>query len=529
MAQETSKQRWNRIELDYYKGRGLTARWRSAAALAILAGLAAWLILAPSWDSNAGTSLRLFQTKRLASPGPLARPHASLETKCEACHTPFEPIHAGRWAPIRSDSAATSTSDTKCLSCHQAGPHHPSGNESVATLNDCAECHRDHRGPEASLTRMDDRACTRCHADLRDGSIGTRKDALTVAPSITRFDRDHPEFSLLQKNADGTVKRDPGRLKFNHQIHLTPGMNRESGGVPLLTYKGLKEEDRQRYGWKPGTSLDQGVTLDCTSCHRMATAAGSSRMVGETMMPVTYEANCRSCHTLGFDPRRPQAEARHGIPWSQVAAELRQFYEAQAVQESPELLRRPVPKTDMPGRRPDSSVVEAGRAVDSKVAAAIRMLLPNGKGGCLECHDLKSDPATLAGKNTGEVDWNRLEIEPTRIPKVWFSHARFDHSSHRALRCDSCHEQASRSTDSGDLLLTGIATCLQCHGPTIQHADGVTGGAGFNCAECHRYHDGGLRLHAPGQAADTSTGQPPESLKSIREFLDGVRTDQGPP
>ena len=50
----------------------------------------------------------------------------------------------------------------KCEACHKGPPHHAEATPELA----CAACHHDHRGRDASLVRLADSDCTRCHADL---------------------------------------------------------------------------------------------------------------------------------------------------------------------------------------------------------------------------------------------------------------------------------------------------------------------------------------------------------------------------
>jgi len=64
----------------------------------------------------------------------------------------------------------------------------------------------------------------------------------------------------------------------------------------------------------------------------------------------------------------------------------------------------------------------------------------------------------------------------------WMPHAKFDHGSHGGFTCVSCHAKALTSTDAGDILLPGIATCQTCHAPGPEHAES-------RCFECHIYHD----------------------------------------
>ena len=510
MAQETSKHRWNRIELDYYRAGGLAARWRPLSAILVLTVAAAWLVLAPRWNDGEVTFPSVSRTRLLASPGPLARVHATWESRCESCHTPFAPINGSRWSPL--SNAPDHASDTNCRACHAGLPHHPGQDHDRSIA--CAECHRDHQGRDASMTRVGDGSCVGCHADLAGRPGATEGARLSVANSVTRFDRVHPEFAAVRPGPGGVPPRDPVRLRFSHRVHMTPGMNPQAGGKPLLTYAALNENDRRRYGWIPGTGLDRSVALDCSSCHRLPS---SSTRLGAYMEPVSFESNCRACHPLPFDPAIPGVEARHGVQLRQVVGELRRIYQAEATREDPELLKRPVRPREVPGNRSGAEIATVGHAVDARLTAALRKLLPNGKGGCTECHSL-----TPAGKSiVGVADAESLTIEPVRLPAVWLTRSRFDHSAHVALKCDSCHAGAATSNTSADILLPGIATCLECHSPPREGSSGPLGGAGFGCAECHGYH-GGVASPGPASTRRSPRNLPPESLRTIRDFLDGA-------
>jgi hypothetical protein len=72
--------------------------------------------------------------------------------------------------------------------------------------------------------------------------------------------------------------------------------------------------------------------------------------------------------------------------------------------------------------------------------------------------------------------------------------AKFDHSQHRLVSCESCHVATRTSQQTADILLPGIATCRACHNTGTQAAES-------RCFECHTYHDPGQRKFAPGQFA----------------------------
>ena len=165
---------------------------------------------------------------------------------------------------------------------------------------------------------------------------------------------------------------------------------------------------------------------------------------------------------------------------------LRTFYAAQAVETTPQLLGRRIPRRPLPDH-PEERVVQSAReAIEEKVLAALRILFQSGKRGCTECHTLSDKlPSLLESKLIKKVT-----IAKAGIPRIWFEHARFDHSAHRAIDCKECHENAPRSRVSSDILLPGIKTCVRCHGPSQSQGSVVSGGAESACIECHGYHNG---------------------------------------
>jgi hypothetical protein len=540
---ETGKQRQTRIELNYYKHPDAIARWRARIILIAVALAGSWFALGPIWERRTSVPVRLFEWGRLASPGPLARVHSTFESRCEACHVPYQPMNASHLTPFAS--ANPSESNQRCQICHAGPPHHASQVPDEREMA-CSVCHHDHRGQDASLVRLDDTSCTNCHADLENHhDKNLRFKDPVVAKSVTHFDGDpnhHPDFFVVKN------KKDPGRLKFNHALHRAPGYTLEPIGQ-ILTFAQVAEGERARYGWKPKMPLDTPVPplADCKSCHRLdsdefgtsgartrAVHAGlPSRGAGEYILPVTYENDCRACHPLEFDSKSPGRQVPHGLSPREILDELRQFYKAQVVNADPELLRRYVPPRQKPGERAEPVLDQLGRAVDDKVQIAVKILfgsgsneeamqrqkLPLGRRGCVECHVLSQSPSSLVNADT----IRDVAIEPVNVPSVWFERARFDHSAHRAVDCTDCHIEAKTSKDHADVLLPGITNCIQCHGPATGRNGTARGGAGDSCTECHRFHNGDHPLQGIGASARGVT-----SRQTINQFLQGLEKRQNP-
>jgi hypothetical protein len=326
---------------------------------------------------------------------------------------------------------------------------------------------------------------------------------------VTRFDQEHHP-DLTASWASRSV--DPSRIIFNHALHLASGLTLEKEGVPL-TFVQLAPADRHRYGWKDQQPLKGPIQLTCDSCHesdasehatsvaRHTTKFGEPRAPGAYLLPIVYENHCAACHSLQFDAKLPDAQARHGITAQEVLTDLKQLYAAEALKADPELLRQFVPPRPMPGRSESRANPLFQQAIDEKVLTAARLLfgaaldeqvrrqakLPAGRRGCVECHVMKPTSGPIV--NLGSLA--TFEIEPPLMTPVWQKSAMFNHRTHRALGCAECHAGAFTSKSNGDqLLLPKITQCVACHAPAGSQQAGRAGGATTACTECHRYHNG---------------------------------------
>jgi hypothetical protein len=490
---ETGKFRAFRIPLDYYKHPDLLERWRNRLlVIGVVVPLAWW---AAGW-------LRSDEGRHHYSRGPLAVVHATWEDRCDACHVAFTPISSEAW--LKSASAT----DQKCTTCHAGPVHHASQTETPA----CTGCHCDHRGRDASLVRMPDGNCTGCHGNLA-ARVDEKKKADPFYQNVTRFDHDdnhHPESRLAREKLE-----DPGKLRFNHQLHLALGMN-----IAQLTPEKIDRAAQKRYQVKPGTKL---IQLNCADCHQLDSSdfqaapqllsglpAGTvlpARSPGASMLPITYENQCASCHPLTFDKdvKGDLVSVPHRLQPPKVREYLEGFYADQVLKGNAPVLDRPVVR--LPGKDTDPEAIKLRQEIEDKVRAAARLLL--SENTCLKCHRTKG----------GEQDLASLRIEPPNIPSVWFQHAVFNHAVHRALSCLNCHAAATTSASATDVLIPGKAKCLECHSPPGD-SGGPHGGARFDCVECHRYHNGDQVLQGVGAAR---RGVSQNQQLDVQDFLGGGR------
>lgn len=502
----TSRELVSRIDRGYYTRPSAMRSWRNwltAAGLLAAIGWCAWGLL---------------DQPRHIAPGPVAAAHARWERDCRACHIPF--------APIKDDTLLTTAStrtavDAKCEACHRAVPHHPL--QLAAEAGSCGSCHVDHRGRDADISRVADRACTACHADIaahrRRPSIDAPETALPAdAMSITRFDNEHhPAFASLA--------RDPGRLRFSHGRHMTAGL--VFGGpskVAPLTYADLSADDRPRLMPRDAGAADL-VQLSCSSCHEFASAAAgddtrltttalAAALPGAHPLPVSFERHCVACHPLPYDPADPAKRLPHGLapePMQQrlVAAMLEESAAGRTA------LDAPLPPPALPANPPEPALPETVR---SQVRDRVEKARSFTRGVCGKCHEaidaplplasLLRDPADPAVATGASETWFR--VPPVGVPDVWLTKARFNHVPHRGVDCRGCHEaaypaahaeaMATSPLDNQVVMIAGRESCTGCHGPPGMDADGKTvGGAAFNCVECHGYH--GLGPHGPAVTA----------------------------
>jgi predicted CXXCH cytochrome family protein len=535
-SRETGKQKAARIPLDYYRRPDRLQRGKLMLALAGLAaavGFGAWGMVRPAGHY---------------APGPLAAPHAIWNDRCATCHVEFTPIRGDAWAASPTSASATAE---RCQTCHLAPEHHAM--KQPGEVAGCGSCHVDHRGSEASLLRMDDRHCTRCHKALDahpaapsatvalSTTAGNAASTSTGATppesrnSVTRFDLEHhPPFR--------SALSDPGKLKFTHRRHLAPGMNLGPGDrFPARRWNSVLLADRDRYLPKSAVA-DDLIQLSCADCHQLDTSAsgpvnatamsagGRSRpAAGAYFQPITYEAQCRGCHPLAFDPDANSEEDAagttggkvlpHKLTPDQISEYLKMTYEAAYFESQPKLFDQFVPARPLPNRtRPE--LKQARTWVDEKVQRSATFL----NGRCGECHELAGLPT-------------QAPVAATNIPQIWLPSSRFDHSAHRAVSCQQCHQapylnpsspagvppassaamvsggEVQSALDNADVLIPKIEVCIQCHAPQTS----VGSGARFDCALCHRYHGGDRRLDA---AAATSRSV--EHGHTLEQFLHGT-------
>ena len=397
---------------------------------------------------------------QLWSPGPLAKVHhiQGIADNCQVCHTEL-------FSPVK---------DTDCESCHEVDPHlsvPKHGNDKQeqtdeqgalldSTLSDgafiegrCASCHIEHKDPSVVI-REDEPMCTSCHSDIAPESKKTPKEGepTETVGGITRFEQ-HPQFKLSmveQQGQDWLIQRhdfdtqglmEDSNLEFSHSLHMNP--------------KGID-------GPKGRTELS------CTNCHE-------PEQDGLLVKPISMEQHCSGCHSLTFEPTDLDRQVPHA-DLTIVKQSLEEYYSRlYALQNGP--VRSKV-NLDRPAKRPGKPKPDFYSAMkewaDDKSQDALEELVNNK--ACSTCHEIDKSKSNM-------------QVKPVKIAKSWYPKSRFDHSSHKAFDCESCHK-ASASDDSADILIPDIKNCRSCHAGASDTHEFLSQEIKTvsSCMSCHQYH-----------------------------------------
>jgi hypothetical protein len=515
-GRESAKQRSRRIPLDYYQQPTRLDQWKWRVTLvAVSLGGIYFVWVVAGWLAGFASAARQW------SPASVADVHAAWNGQCATCHvTGVNQRSDGGaisllTAPLSSGQSRREAADGRCIACHAGPAHHD--NQFAAEIVSCAACHRDHQGRSADLTRVADSVCTHCHADLSSHRDRAKKSVAQGEPFANVTDwRSHPSFRSIGGDNQASFA-DPGRLRFNHALHMQAGQVAE----------GAKEEAKKKWesvpqkhwpqllaGQPAPAKVDSPVQLSCASCHQLDDAVSGATVpaLGAYMQPVRYERHCAGCHheDLQIDTDNKVGSLLGELPHGLQPDEIRRVISGllQPVAPAPPLSPAK-PLQPIPGKTPGENLAQRiDDGPGSRLVAAETRLVE--KHRCGKCHVFEQQ---------GQ-DGLMPAVEPTAVPTVWLKHARFAHSAHRAMQCFDCHDakhfawnDETKSTRLGQPpIIPNRDVCLKCHAPTTAAG---TAGVRFDCVECHRYHGGDLGPHGIGAA---QRGVPPDRRKLLQRM-----------
>ena len=372
--------------------------------------------------------------------GQISTPHRFISDQCNTCHQkPFVRV-----------------TDGACLSCHERTEHHfdlakPELADSAVlkefSARPCGTCHQEHNGDQA-ITITKQALCLDCHSGIEN--ILPR----TEIRNAGSFDAAHQEFRA--EVAVDSKTRETRRVSLEDKAALV-----ENSGLKFPHDKHLKRE---------GIRSPKGKeVLECANCHHLPKGA-------EGFQPIGMEGECERCHSLVFDPRRPDRTLPHG-QMDNAQMLIREFYSDYALHGGMNDVQDPV--TDItrrrPGEREQITPVTKSSPKDWADQQAQRIADQSfGKTMCGKCHVVSTGPGA------GPLNWS---VVPAMVTKNWLPRGRFDHSAHQdLLKCGACHD-AEKSAKASDVLLPKIAVCKQCHGGE-EASDKVPS----TCITCHEFH-----------------------------------------
>lgn len=228
------------------------------------------------------------------------------------------------------------------------------------------------------------------------------------------------------------------------------------------------------------------------------------------MLPVNYEKHCQTCHPIETGPlalrgttvRVNSIPLPHRLQSGPLNERMRQGIVSELARANivaPERMEKKGRDRLDPLIEEQLAKLKSYNDVVEKLAEQARKQLALGTalGGttCGKCHPMEAGIASA------------LTVEPPSSPTIWFPHAKFNHASHKAMNCASCHPgKFEKGTDERGMLRTdwlakrepldlpGIGNCRQCHAPAsrveINGKIEPRGGVRHDCVDCHRYHNG---------------------------------------
>jgi len=429
---------------------------------------------------------------QVTSPGDLSRAHEDLSGTCSQCHAP----------------GSRTASDQRCLSCHtplaarieaRAGYHADRG-------VDCASCHREHRGRDASIAQFESAgfrhatvgyplkgghvevACSGCHNTLgvrdrevrlfkgRYGALNQTHLGLDKSCATCHVSRD-PHVGQFEGRECATCHDETvwaPAVRFDHANARYPLTGRHA---PVEC--GACHESSSDRSPSPQRGLDAGSASatayrplefgQCSSCHR-------DEHAGE------MGASCASCHSTGGWGRIPRRRFEGDFDHAATTFPLDGRHAAAQCTSC----HRERPKGD-----PSISLTFTGRALRSYPTPVAETC-----ASChLDYHDEAFEPTVFAG--ACETCHTSGGWAPSQFDLFMHDRSRFELiGAHRVVPCGDCHARADRLDDAGDD--AGDAAGDAADGSGAEEVGAAAGQAlpGFTihlgpleCAACHEADD----------------------------------------
>ena len=322
---------------------------------------------------------------------------------------------------------------SQCFNCHEVLTQRVSDQA-------CINCHQNtapHIAEPAlqkrvfnSHGRLDDgMRCAECHKEHKaphplakqdnNNCVKCHADIKAVDPKTTLADV--KDFDRSHPDFKLSFIQEPGKTHIERIA--------QSDGARLIEQSGLKFPHSQHVGLVQGPNGVLDIReLSCKHCHQ---AVGKEMRI----KPVEFKRDCQGCHADQL----------------QLGLGDKTFY---------------VPHGD------EENVMNALTAKAPKDQTRYASSLK--ENGCAYCHEI------AANKKDDSVPWR---VKKVTINQDWFSHAQFNHASHRTQKCEDCH-QVAQSESSHDVAMPDRKSCLRCHSGNSPKRKRIAS----SCMSCHAFH-----------------------------------------
>jgi ssDNA-binding Zn-finger/Zn-ribbon topoisomerase 1 len=252
-----------------------------------------WLALRIALVLLALAAITALVFPRAFAPGGVSKTHQRGTSKAAA--------HARQ--PVTSQCLSchgvTGSVQNRCVTCHTTERFQPVLSAQHTKLNlQCATCHAEHRGAQASLTQAAQAACTNCHQ-----STMAAKDKLhgaAVAYPINRFGVWSWDGVSVESWQQRQLPGVPSDYTAREQFHMLHGEGRAGVGRTRCTDCHLAGAAAEQ--------LKQNVRESCAQCHALKPALAAELARTSGLKQGTTQ--CFACHSQHGAARDAKASNR---------------------------------------------------------------------------------------------------------------------------------------------------------------------------------------------------------------------------
>lgn len=455
----------------------VTVRAKGASSAAAYArSLSIFLLSVIGLVVSGGASGQAFES--LVMPGKLIEGHSKIEMECKKCHTPFKKAEQNRL----------------CLDCHKPIAEDISAKRGFHSLStaivdkDCKSCHTDHKGRDARIAPVDEKAfnhahtdfalrnahtlieCKSCHKDgvkfreapstciachrkddKHKGSLGEQCESCHSDKTWkeAKFDHDKTRFALTGKHTDAKCETCHADAKYKDTPRVCNACHRKD------------DAHRGRYGDK------------CETCHNADNWKSQFNHARQTKYPLLGKhaaAKCDTCHAKPLYAEK--------LPTKCVSCHGKDDSHKGTLGDKCESCHKETgwTNTNFEHNRDTRFPLHNKHKVAVCGACHKSGLKEKLSLDCLSCHRKDDSHKGQYGKSCeschGDKGWKPSIFDHAKSTKFVLREA------HSNIKCAACHAGVLYVKEGGAAL---ISDCFSCHRKDDVHK----GQLGGKCESCH--------------------------------------------